>query len=344
MKRSLTNKNSGAALITVLVIVFIVMSIITNITVRNYRVIRRLTNDKIMEQCYGILFAAVDFGRAGLATSAATSPTDALTDIWAQPIPKTKLLDDLYMSGYITDEQGKFNINDLVVNGQINQEAVTQFSRLLSYINIPSAIAMSIAYYLASPINQTDIMMPYTNGNPAYRPAGKPLIDLSELLLIKGFQPEWAYKLTQYVTAIPVPINIILANESATSQITPFGRRRSSASVLVNINTASAEVIAAKSGMPLPIAQRIVTSRQNTPFKSSQDIMTFLTSNGIMTSQNNSTGRNNTITPSTLTTTSSYFTVHTLVDKGDYEFKWVALVYRGNRSGQWPQILWQHPE
>ena len=195
MKRSLTNKNSGAALITVLVIVFIVMSIITNITVRNYRVIRRLTNDKIMEQCYGILFAAVDFGRAGLATSAATSPTDALTDIWAQPIPKTKLLDDLYMSGYITDEQGKFNINDLVVNGQINQEAVTQFSRLLSYINIPSAIAMSIAYYLASPINQTDIMMPYTNGNPAYRPAGKPLIDLSELLLIKGFQPEWAYKL-----------------------------------------------------------------------------------------------------------------------------------------------------
>lgn len=337
-------KSRGAALITVLIIVFIVMAIITNITVRNYRVIRRLTNQKVMEQCYGILFVAVDFGRAALATSGTTSKTDALTDIWAQPIPKTKLMDDILLSGYVIDEQSKFNINDLVGYGQVNQTVLAQFTKLVQSLNIPEAIATSIAYYMASPRYQGSITDQYINGNPAYRPSGKPMIDLSELILIKGMQSQWVYKLNQYVTAIPQSINYLVLNESATEsqqlqQKAPTGN----GSVLVNVNTASAEVIAAKSGIPLTVAQRMTTVRENAPFKSQQDITNFLTSNGIILSQNSSAGSTK-INPSTLGTNSTYFTIHAVVDKGDYEFKWVALVFRANRSGQWPRILWQHPE
>ena len=87
----------------------------------------------------------------------------------------------------------------------------------------------------------------------------------------------------------------------------------------------------------------MTTMRDNTVFKSQQDITSFLTSNGIILSQNSAQG-SSTITPGTLTTSSNYFTIHAAVDKGDYEFKWVALVFRANRSGQWPQVLWQHPE
>ena len=340
-------KNKGAALITVLIIVFIVMAIITNITVRNYRVIRRLTNQKVMEQCYGILFAAVDFGRAGLGTSAATAATDALTDIWAQPIPKTKIMDDIFMSGYIIDEQGKFNINDLVSNGQVNQTVLNQFTQLLSSLNIPTSIAPAIALYMASPQYQSSIITQYTSGDPAYRPSGKPLVDLSELMLVKGMQPDWAYKLSQYVTAIPVSITGLVAGESAAAaqqqQAATAKPPTGTGTILVNVNTAPAEVIAAKSGIPLPIAQRMTTMRDNTVFKSQQDITSFLTSNGIILSQNSAQG-SSTITPGTLTTSSNYFTIHAAVDKGDYEFKWVALVFRANRSGQWPQVLWQHPE
>jgi general secretion pathway protein K len=344
-------KNQGVALITVLVIVFIVMAIITSMTVHNYRTIRRLTNQKIMDQSYSILLAAIDFARAGLATSAATSATDSLTDIWAQPIPKTKVLDDIQMSGYIQDEQGKFNINDLVSNGVVNQTVLAQFTNLLSYLNIPSGVASNIAYYMASPQNQSSIIQQYTMANPAYRPAGRPLTDLSELLLVKGMQPSWIYKLNQYVTAIPVSINYQSLNNqesSAESQSVNSGQiplPSGTGTILVNINTASPEVISAKSGIPLPIAQRMVTLRTTTVFKSQQDITTFLASNGIMLSQNTQNRQStNTIKPNTLTTASNYFTVHAVVDSGDYEFKWVALVYRSNRSGQWPQVLWQHPE
>jgi type II secretory pathway component PulK len=173
------------------------------------------------------------------------------------------------------------------------------------------------------------------------------MVDLSELMLIKGMDPAYAYKLSQYITAIPVSLNGQLTTESAAAanqnQESAAAAPTGPGLILVNVNTAPAEVIAAKSGIPLPVASRMTTIRENTVFKTQQDITSFLTSNGIILSQNTSQGTT-TINPATLTTSSSYFTIHAAVDKGDYEFKWVEMVYRANRSGQWPQVLWHHPE
>jgi general secretion pathway protein K len=337
---------TGAALITVLVIVFLVMAIMVNISVRNYRVIRGLTNQKVMEQSDLILYSAVDFGRAGLATSGATSQIDTLNDIWAQPLPKTKVVGDIVMSGYIKDEQGKFNINDLVSNGIVNQTVVAQFSNLLEYLNLPPALAYNVAYYMAAPQYQENIGSQYTMGDPPYSPAGRPLVDLSELMLVKGMQQKWVYKLSQYVTAIPqyVDYGSLMPNESNGPTVPPNAPTQPAGTgIPVNVNTASAEVIAAKSGIPLQVAQRMVAVRSGAPFISTQAITAFLTSNGVMLSQSGTSGTTN-INVNTLATQSSYFTIHAIANSGDYEFKWVAMVYRPNRSGIWPQILWQHPE
>ncbi len=344
-----SNKNiTGAALITVLVIVFMIMAIITNITVENYRAIRRMSNQKVQTQALSILKVATAFGRAGLFTSGATSKIDTLTDIWAQPLPKTEVVDNLQMSGYILDEQSKFNINDLVSNGMINPTVVTQFSTLLGYLNIPTTMATNIASYMAAPRYQTDIMNQYAMGTPPDRPAGRALIDLSELILVNGMQPAWVYKLNQYVTAIPQNQNFSNeSNQSGESQPTPnlpITPPTGTGSVLVNINTASPEVISAKSGIPLAVAQRIITTRSSTPFNSTTDITKYLASNGIIMSQNTNQGTTN-ILVNTLTTSSQYFTIHAIVDSGDYEFRLITLVLRQNRSGQqWPLVLWRHPE
>lgn len=347
-----TKKNNGAALITVMVIVFVIMAIITNITIKNFRIIRKLTNQNVQQQATAILAVGVNFGRAGLATSAATSKIDTINDIWAQPIPRTKVLDDFELSGYIIDEQGKFNLNDLVTNGNLNQPIIAQFTQLLTYLNIPAGMASNIALYMASPANQSAIMSSYSTGNPPSRPAGRPLVDISELALVQGMQNIWLYKLQQYVTVIPQTVTLPSATESAiesTIAAESISASESNAvalsigTILVNVNTATAEVISARSGIPLPTAQRMVTQRNSTPFKSQQDVTTFLSSNGIMLSQNTNSGTRK-INPGTLTTQSSYFTIHTIADNGDFQFHWVALVYRANRSGQWPQIIWQHPE
>ncbi len=351
MDSNMKNKSStGAALITVLLIVFIVMAIITNITVKNYRVIKKLTNQKVETQAYSILFTAVDFARAGLATTGATSKIDTLTDLWAQPIPKTSLLENIDMSGQIFDEQGKFNINDLVQNGNVNTKALNQFMNLLSYLNIPTSIASSIAYYMAAPKYQTDIISQYAMGTPAYRPAGRPLVDLSELILVKGMRADWIYKLSFYLTVIPQPFSSYALGYGIESNSKKEDKKNDtpppiteSTGMLVNINTASAEVIAAKSGMPLSIAQRAIATRNDKPFKTNEDIKKFLLNNGIILSTD-SKQDNAKVNSDTLTTQSSYFTVHAVVDSGNYQFKWVALIYRRDRNGPWPQILWQHPE
>ena len=244
------------------------------------------------------------------------------------------------MSGYIVDEQGRFNINDLVSQGMINNTVVKQFEVLLGYLNLPSTIALATAQYMASPVYQKDIINQYTMNVPAYRPAGRPLVDISELTLVKGIKSEWVYKLSNYITAIPQ--NIDYSNESGTSAAnnTTNTPPTNTGTIQINVNTASAEVISAKSGIPLTISQRLITSRVSNAFNNSNDVLTFLASNGVQISR----GSDSPIQLTTLTTSSQYFTIHAIVDDGNYEFKMVSMVFRLNRSGQWPQILWQHPE
>jgi len=340
------NRKTGAALITVLVIVFMIMAIIASITVENYRTIKSLANQKIQEQAQSILEAATSFGRAGLATSGVTSRTDTLQDIWAQPIPKSSVLEGIQMSGYISDEQGKFNINDLVTNGAVNQNVLRQFTELLGYLNLPPSLGSAIAVYMASPQNQGDVINQYTMDNPAYRPAGRPLVDISELVLVKGISANIVYKLAPYITAIPQNVNFdqeSLSQGAANNANLPQ-YAVGNGIVTVNVNTASAEVISAKSGIPLPIAQRMVTNRITSPFVDNNDITDFLASNGVMLSQNTVGGGVTNIQLTTLATTSQYFSIHAVVNSGDYDFRMVTLVYRANRSGQWPRVLWQHPE
>jgi type II secretory pathway component PulK len=186
-------------------------------------------------------------------------------------------------------------------------------------------------------------MQQYTQGKPAYRPAGRPLLDLSELILVKGITPPMVLKMAQYVTAIPVNGAGLMnesANESSPQPPVPAANQAQGSGMTVNVNTASAEVIAAKSGIQLPVAQRLLSYRATNAFESTGQIKTFLTQNGVQDKQANGTPLN----LAGLGTTSSYFTIHVQIDVHEDQFRWIALVFRQNRSGQWPQILWQHPE
>lgn len=330
--------NTGAALVTVIMVVFIIMAIITDLTINNLKTIRRLQNRQLNEQSSMILDGAIDFGRAALTTSGATSKIDTLKDIWAAPLPRLKLLNDIWMSGQVIDEQSKFNINDLVENGQVNEEVVKQFMRLLSYLNLPQNMAYNIAYYMADPQYQEAIMMQYTMGTPAYRPAGRTLIDLSELTLVKGVEPLSVYKLSKYVMAIPVTRVAVNAESAVAAKLKPKGL-----GMAINVNTASAEVIAAKSGVDLAIAQRMISQRDLQPFNDKKEIETFLTSNGV-TIKKPDIANPNAVDINSLTVESKYFTVHAVVDYEDNQFLRVALLERSSRGGQWPKILWRHPE
>ena len=235
-----------------MIVVFIMMAIIAHLTVTNFRTIKRLTNRQLVEQASAIAYSAIDFGRAGLGTSGSTSQVDTLKDIWAQPLPKVKLFDEIFMSGVVVDEQSKFNLNDLVNQyGQVNPIVLTQFTNLLSFISLSPDLATAISFYMASPQYQGAVTAQYSMSTPSSRPAGRPLVDLTELILVKGMDASTLQRMLKYVTAIPVTNNF-LNNESAESKNAPpppppetaFGT-----GLAVNVNTATPEVIAAKTGI-----------------------------------------------------------------------------------------------
>ena len=296
----ITNQQQkGAALITVLIIVVIVVTIISNLLVTNYKLLKRVSNRQITEQSTVILYGLVDFTRAVLGTSGATSQIDALTDVWAQPLPETKLLNDIYMQGYIIDEQSKFNVNNLVVNGRPNGDMIIKFGNLLNNLNLPVSLSGNLANYITDRQYQDLILNEYLAHDPPYQPAGRPLLDLSELILVKGFDSAIIKKLTNYITAL-----------NATNQ------------QKVNVNTASAEVISAVTNLPLPIAQRFTIYRVQNPFHNSTEIENFLMDNGVDIKDKT---RNN-ITLEYLDTSSKYFTIHAVLHNRDYVFNWIALV------------------
>lgn len=313
----INKEKKGAALITVLIIVVIVVTIIANLLVSNYRLLKRVSNRQITEQSTVILYSLVDFVRAVLGTSGATSEIDALTDVWAQPLPETKLLNEVYMKGYIIDEQAKFNINDLVSSGRPDGEMIIKFSNLLSFLNLPVSLSYNLANYITDRQYQNFIIEEYLMHSPPYQPAGRPILDLSELILVKGFDAPTINKLKNYITAIK-------ANNR----------------LKVNVNTATAEVIAAATNLQLPIAQRFTIFRVQNPFHNQDDIEKFLSDNGIDVKDKT---RNN-ITVDSLDVKSSYFTIHAVLHNRDYLFNWVALVFRPDRNGTWPNVLWQHAE
>ena len=83
----------------------------------------------------------------------------------------------------------------------------------------------------------------------------------------------------------------------------------------------------------------MITLRINKPFKTNNDVTEFLSTNGIIIDD-----EKNKVIISNIGINSEYFTIHVIVDSGDYTFNSVAFVYRNSRNGQWPIILWQHIE
>jgi general secretion pathway protein K len=331
----------GSALIVALAVMFIIMAIVSGLISSNVRAINRLERVQNQQQLIVLAKSAVNFGRAALATAGISSNVDTLQDIWATPLADTTVFDNIVVSGYIIDEQSKFNINDLVNKFKIDSQSLSQFIILLKYLHLPEYIAYNTASYMLPPKHEQEDIADYLNMHPPYRPAGRKILDIAELILVKGTTIASIQKLAPYITAVPSASQLwstesdTLNNESSDTTNGTLSKD-SLIPTKININTATAEVIAAKSGLPLNIAQKMVLQRTMQPFQSIQDISTFM-------AHSNAAFSNAQI--SNLDVSSNYFTIHIVLKKDETELHWVAFVVRNNRdNGTWPTILWQHIE
>jgi len=252
-----------------------------------------------------LIQAGLDWARAVLSDDRRSNSVDHLGEPWALRLPPMPV-DKGELSGYIEDQQGKFNLNNLVKGGKVNLAQLAHFQRLLSVLGFPTALAGALADWIdadSEPQPQDGAEDAYyLSLQPPYLAANRPLIDVAELALVRGFDDNVRARLRPFVSALPV--------------FTP-----------VNMNTASPEVIAAVvDGLGLDGARALVEKRARAYFPDRTDLLNQLPRGVLVATED-------------ISFSSDYFIATTRVTIGGAQARGSALLARGIAG--WPAIVWR---
>lgn len=249
---------SGVALLTALLVVALATVAAVAMTSRQQFDMRRTGNLLHSEQAWAWVLGAESWARVVLARDAKESNVDNLGEDWAIQVPAS-LVEGGSVIGRVIDLQGRFNVNNLVVNGEADAPAVERYKRLLRTLQLDESLADALVDWL-----DTDINVRFPDGaedgayqllQPAYRAANRPMADISELRLVKGYDDAVMRALLgggakePFVTALP--------EQTA-----------------INVNTASAEVLTTlASGLSVSDGEALVEARGDNGFGKLQDLL-----------------------------------------------------------------------
>ena len=103
----------GAALIMALLVVALATTLATTLIWRQDLWLRQVETRRDLAQARLLALAGIDWARAVLAEDARTSSIDHLGEPWATKVP-TMPAESGEIGGEMTDEQSKWNLNNLV--------------------------------------------------------------------------------------------------------------------------------------------------------------------------------------------------------------------------------------
>lgn len=252
-----------------------------------------------------LIQAGLDWARAVLSDDRRASNADYLGEPWALRLPPIPV-ENGSLAGHIEDQQGKFNLNNLLKDGKVNLAQLAYFRRLLSILALPPALADVLADWIdadseSQPQGGAEDET-YLALQPPYLAANRPLIDVAELALVRGFDDKVRARLHPFVTALP-------------------------GFTAVNANTATPEVLAAVvEGLGLDGARAMVVQRERTYFRNFSDFFNQLPRGLIVPAEN-------------ISVSSDYFIATMRVTIGGAQARGSALLARGNAG--WPAIVWR---
>ncbi len=247
----------GAAVLVAMLVVAMAALAASSFLFRSQVEWRRMDNLTRVDQAHWVLRATERWGAAVLLDDARRSSVDYLGEAWATQLPPVEA-EGYRVSGRMEDQDGRFNINNLVANGGIDARQSVIFARLLRYLNLPEGLAATAGDWMDQDdtlVNPDGAESAYYAGlSPAYPAANRPLITLNELLRVKGYDRKVLEVLRPFVTVLPTR-------------------------TVVNVNTARPEVIAALvEGMSLTEAYALVAKRERTYYRNVQDFQQALPS------------------------------------------------------------------
>ena len=252
--------------------------------------------------------AGIDWARGVLLEDArSSSSVDSLGENWAQPIAALPV-ERALVSGAITDEQGKFNLNNLVRDNQRSAEDVKIFQRLLAAQGLDVGLADAVVDWIDA---DSDLSGPggaedpyYLSLRKPYRTANAPMAQVEELYRVRGFDAVAVAKLKPLVTALP-------------------------GNTAINVNTAPEAVLRALfPDLSLQVTQ-LLRDRAAKPLPGNDDVKRW------------ASGKLDPELAKRVAVRSDFFSVRVQVAQDDVELSTDALIAR--TAGAAPAILWSRP-
>ncbi|MBC3458372.1 type II secretion system minor pseudopilin GspK [Pseudomonas mosselii] len=301
------------AVISALLIAAVVAVIAAGMIERQGLLTRQLENHQLALQGQWAVEGGLQFSRQVLFEQRLRDPLVRGGQPWAQPmrdVPSGSVRFD----GQLEDEQGKFNLRNLMVDGQVDAEALATFKRLCALIGINERLATAIAGQVIDSYPQRPLAAlgkldsgraTSPGGAVEALPARRPMLRSVEGLAgLKGMDGQALERLRRFVTVLP-------------------------ALTWVNGNTASAEVLAAQvPGLSLQQAAALVAERDGGRwFINRGDFVNRLRMPSLAMA-NVRVGIN-----------SDWFRLRGLVRLGNRELALQALLRQ--REGQLPDVIWR---
>ncbi len=295
MIRNPPDRCRGVALLTVLLIVAIATVTAVAMASRQQVDIRKTENILRMDQAWQYALGIDDWAIGRLRDDQKENETDSASDSWNEPISATEI-EGGEVAARIEDQQGRFNLNNLVQEGKASAPDIARFRRLLEALELNPGLADTLVDWIDSdnqprfPDGAEDEA--YMSLESPYRTANTPFAHPSELLLVHGVDKDIYVKLRPHITTLPEP-------------------------VAINVNTASIPVLMSLAkGLAYGDVQQLLMAREETPFASVEEFVAHSAVAGLE------------LSPSGLSASSSYFQVAGDVRIGRTHLRHVALIHR----------------
>jgi general secretion pathway protein K len=260
-------------------------------------------------QAQALAMAGVQWSRQILFENAPASIVH-LGQPWAYRLPSTPI-ENGSIGGYITDAQGRLNVNNLAAGGNAGTTARVALQRLFGELGVPKPLLNAIVDWVDADGQTTEgggaedayYLAQSTPGLAANGPVRR----VAELLTVRGADPALVARLRPFVDALDAPTT-------------------------VNVNTAPAEVlVAAIGGLDAAGAAALVASRSTALFASIADFRSRSRADLV-------------IDETMLSVKSDWFVVSIEARQGDTVARARALLKRSATAGEWPNVVWQTVE
>jgi general secretion pathway protein K len=179
-------------MITALLVVMLATTAVISLVGSQHLSVRRSELLLHGDQAYLHALGVEDWARGVLMKDMKKNEFDGLTDLWGKPLPKTEILGG-EVEGAITDLQGRFNLNNLMRNGEPDPKSGKQFERLLTALGLKAELAQTLI----------DWMVKTRVKEEGEHKVFAPFADISELRELESLEDEQYQALVDHVTALP---------------------------------------------------------------------------------------------------------------------------------------------